>query len=114
MLIFALAGLAWLLVRQQKQARELLEQQAVTLRAVQLRQLDLVDKAFALLRAAGPWEFQQVQAMNQAAVYDEAYDPSPEAEADRIAERRNKLDEQQEALSGAERDILGDLFPGSF
>lgn len=107
-----ICGLIWLLLRQQRQTRELLEQQAVSLRAVQLRQLDLIDKAFALLRAAGPWEFQQVQVMGQQGMYDEVYDPSPEAEADRIAQRQNKTEEQQEALNGEERAVLGDLFPG--
>lgn len=91
----------------------LLDQQATTLRAVQLRQLDLIDKSITMVRAAGPWEYQQVQAMSQNGLYDEIYDPSPEAEARRIADRQNNVDGMEEALNGEERAVLGDLFPGA-
>lgn len=66
-----------------------------------------------MLRAAGPWEYQQVQAMQQVGMYDEVYDPSPEAEARRIAERQNAVDDFEESLNGEEREVLGDLFPGA-
>lgn len=102
----------WLLYRQQSQTRALLEQQAVSQRAVQLRQLDLIDKSVALVRAADPWQYQQIQAMDNAGMYDEVYDPSPEAEARRIAERQSRVDEMEEELNAQERDALADLFPG--
>lgn len=66
-----------------------------------------------MVRAAGPWEYQQVQAMGQHELYDEVYDPSPEAEARRIADRQNNMDGMEEALNGEERSVLGDLFPGA-
>jgi len=73
-----------------------------------------VDKSISLVRAAGPWEYQQIQVMQNPAVYDEVYDPSPEAEARRIADRQNALDEHEEALNAQERAAFGDLFPGAF
>lgn len=66
-----------------------------------------------MIRAAGPWEYQQVQAMMPTSLYDEVYDPSPEAEARRIADRRNGLDKMEEELNAEEEAIIGDLFPGT-
>lgn len=107
------SGLIWLLLRQQKISAEQLREQAVTHRAVELRQLDVIEKSFAQLRASDPWQYQAIQAMTQAPLYDEVYDPSEEAEARRIAERMNTTDQQQEALDGEAEHLLGDLFPGS-
>ena len=52
--------------------------------------------------------------MSSASAYDETYDPSPEAEAGRIADRQNKKDELNDSLSAEEAAVLGDLFPGNF
>lgn len=72
-----------------------------------------MDKSITMIRAAGPWEYQQVQAMMPTSLYDEVYDPSPEAEARRIADRRNGLDKMEEELNAEEEAIIGDLFPGT-
>lgn len=89
----------------------MLKQQAEYNRTTQLHQLDIIEKAFSQLRASDPWQYQQIQAVAQP-LYDEAYDPSPEADAVRIASRNNTLDEQEEALSAEESAALRDLFPG--
>ena len=79
----------------------------------QQRQLDLLEKSFAQLRASNAWEYQAIMSMNGvSAAYDEAYDPSPEAEAVRIADRHSAKDELDESLSAEEAAVLGDIFPG--
>ena len=49
-------------------------------------QAQLLDKTVAILSAKGPLEFQAVQAMSQPGLYNEpeVYDPSDEAEIDRL------------------------------
>lgn len=79
---------------------------------VELRQLDIIEKAFAQLRATNPWEYQSIQAVANPALYDTEYDPSEEAEAQRIADRRNKTEELEENLSAEESAALSDIFPG--
>jgi len=81
---------------------------------VQESQLGLLEKAFAQLRATNAWEYQAIMSMSGGPAYDEQYDPSPEAEAMRIAERQNTKDELDESLTAAEEAVLGDIFPGSF
>lgn len=76
------------------------------------KQLDLLEKAFAQLRATNAWEYQAIMSMNGGPGYDEPYDPSPEAEALRIADRQNTKDELDESLSDEEAAVLGDIFPG--
>lgn len=101
--------LIWVLQNQQKQARELLKASTV----LSLKQNELLEKAFTQLRAADPWQYQQ--AMYAASpMYDENYDPSLEAEAARIADRQNRVDDMEDDLNEAERSALGDLFPGAF
>lgn len=78
------------------------------------RQLELLEKAFAQLRATNAWEYQAIMSMNGVPAYDEQYDPSPEAEAQRIADRQNTKDDLDESLTAEEAAVLGDLFPGSF
>lgn len=78
----------------------------------QEKQLDLLEKAFAQLRATNAWEYQAIMSMNGGPGYDEPYDPSPEAEALRIADRQNTKDELDESLSDEEAAVLGDIFPG--
>lgn len=106
--------LVWLSRRQQRSTEQLLKAQADTFRAVQLKQIESIDKAFAQLRATDPWQYQSIMAMqNPAPVYDEIYDPSEEAEIRRIAERNGTAPEYQETIDGEAAEILGDLFPGS-
>lgn len=47
-------------------------------------QAQLLDKALALLSAKDPMAFQAVQAMNQTGLYTEPYDPSDEAEIEKM------------------------------
>lgn len=104
--------LTWLLVREKRVTEALLVSQAATHRTVELRQLDVIEKAFAQLRASDPWQYQAIQAVAQPALYDGVYDPSEEAEAQRIAERSNTKDELKETLDAEDAAILDDLFPG--
>lgn len=111
--------LTFLLVREQGRTKLLLRQQAELFLSTQaassrehLRTSDILDKAFAQLRAADPWQYQAIQAMNAPSLYDEVYDPSEEAEANRIAERSNSKDELKESLDAEESAILDDIFPG--
>lgn len=96
------------------QARSIAREQLDVSAELQSSQLGLLEKAFAQLRATNAWEYQAIMSMNPLPGYDEAYDPSPEAEALRIAERQNKKDELDEALTAEEESVLGDLFPGHF
>lgn len=72
----------------------------------------LSDKAIALLVSKDPMTFQQIQLMNQAGVYDdtEPFDPSEEAEMERIKARDQGLDERED-LNGLEQSVLDDLGP---
>lgn len=65
-----------------------------------------------MIKSGDPWTYQMVTASGQPYVYDETYDPSPEAEAARIAERDNRTHEMEEELSDSERAALSDVFPG--
>ena len=89
-------------------------EQADGMLEAQSQQLGLLEKAFAQLRATNAWEYQAIMSMSSASAYDETYDPSPEAEAERIADRQNKKDELNDSLSAEEAAVLGDLFPGNF
>lgn len=104
--------LVWLLIREKRVTEALLAAQAATHSKIELRQLDVIEKAFAQLRSADPWQYQAVQAVANPALYDGVYDPSEEAEAERIAERSNTKDELKETLNAEEAAILDDLFPG--
>lgn len=76
-------------------------------------QLELLDKGMAMIRASDPWQYQQVQSMNQpSSLYDEDYDPSPESEARRIAVRDRHVEDMEEELNAEERAALSDIFPG--
>lgn len=79
-----------------------------------LKQIEINDKAMALLRAQDPWQFQAIQVMNPQTQYDAVYDPSPEAEAERIAERDNKKEDLNDSLTAEEEAVLGDLFGGTY
>lgn len=101
-----------MLIREKAQSAKALEQQAETLKSVQLRQLDILEKSFAQLRASDPWQYQSIQAVAQPHLYDTEYDPSEEAEARRIAERNNTQEELEETLHAEESAALDDIFPG--
>lgn len=79
---------------------------------MQAKQLSLLEKNFAQLRASNAWEYQAIMSMSGGVLYDENYDPSPEAEAERIAERQNKKDELDDSLTAEEEAFLSDLLPG--
>ena len=112
-LLLVVGLLTWLLIREKSQSAKALEQQAVTLRGAQLRQLDIIEKAFSQLRAADPWQYQAIQSMAAPALYDTEYDPSEEADARRIADRNNTKEDLEETLNAEESAALDDIFPGS-
>lgn len=87
---------------------DLLREQEQTARA--RLQSNLVDKAMALVGTADPLSFQQVQAMGTPSGYDdsEPFDPSDEAELERITKRRPDLGGGDE-VSGYEEAFLSDL-----
>jgi hypothetical protein len=84
----------------QKTITQLLEQQSLILQA-QMQEHNktvqtlakLNEKAQALVASSDPLAFQQIQAMNQTLDYSgyQDYDPSDEAESDRIAYRNPNL-----------------------
>ena len=112
-LLLVVGLLTWLLIREKSQSAKALEQQAVTLRGAQLRQLDIIEKAFSQLRAADPWQYQAIQSMAAPALYDTEYDPSEEADARRIADRNKTKEDLEEALNAVESAAIDDIFPGS-
>ena len=112
-LLLVVGLLTWLLIREKSQSAKALEQQAVTLRGAQLRQLDIIEKAFSQLRAADPWQYQAIQSMAAPALYDTEYDPSEEADARRIADRNNTKEDLEETVNAEESAALDDIFPGS-
>lgn len=106
--------LTLLLILEKRQTAKLLEKQAEAHRSVMLKQVGVNSQAFAQLRAADPWQYQAIQAMNVPSQYDVNYDPSEEAEAERIAERNNTKDQLEETLNAEEYGALDDIFPGSW
>jgi hypothetical protein len=84
----------------QKAITQLLEQQSLILQT-QMQEshktvqtlAKLNEKAQALVASSDPLAFQQIQAMNQTLDYSgyQDYDPSDEAEAERIASRNPRL-----------------------
>lgn len=101
-----------LLLKEKTRTSELLQQQTEAYNASDMRQARIIEQAFAQLRAADPWQYQTIMSMNGAPLYDGIYDPSEEAEAQRIAERSNKQEELEENLNAEEASVLDDLFPG--
>lgn len=104
--------LTMLLLKEKTRTSELLQQQTEAYNASDMRQARIIEQAFAQLRAADPWQYQTIMSMNGAPLYDGIYDPSEEAEAQRIAERSNKQEELEENLNAEEASVLDDLFPG--
>ena len=80
-------------------------------REVSLAQMRTIDKAIALLSTKDPLAFQAVQAMDFASQYDD-FNPSMEAEMERIHERDGERGSVEGDLNADERAALGDLFPG--
>lgn len=67
----------------------------------------LLSKALTLISTSDPLAFQAVQAMESPSSTYSGFDPSDEAEAQRLADL--KREEPEEALNGSELDILRDL-----
>lgn len=116
-LLFLVVGstifvLTMLLVKEKARTTELLQQQSELSNATNLRLSSIIEKNFAQLRAADPWQYQTIMSMNGAPLYDGVYDPSEEAEAQRIAERSNSKEELEETLNAQEAAVLDDIFPG--
>lgn len=101
-------------MKEKAQTARLLREQAEANRANSSQQLSIIEKSFAQLRATNAWEYQAIMSMSGANSYDEPYDPSEEAEAERIAERNNTKDQLEETLSAEESAALDDIFPGGF
>ena len=80
-------------------------------REVSLAQIKTLDKAIALLATKDPLSFQAVQAMGFASQYDD-FNPSVEAEVERIHDRDGERGSVEGDLNADERAALGDLFPG--
>jgi hypothetical protein len=74
--------------------------------------LDVLERTITLLSVKDPISYQQIQAMHSAPGYDVLYDPSDEAEADRIHARDGERGDVEGDLNERERAFLGDVFPG--
>lgn len=72
---------------------------------------ELLSKALALLASGDPLAYQQVQAMEIRSAYndDEFYDPSDDAEMEKIRDRNANLDEQEDDVNGLERSLFAEL-----
>jgi hypothetical protein len=70
-----------------------------------------MDKMATLLSTKDPLAFQAVQAMGYSPQYDD-FNPSMEAETERIHERDGERGSVEEELNAEERAALSDLFPG--
>lgn len=104
--------LTMLLLKEKQRTAELLQQQAEMSNAAQLRLSSIIEQNFAQLRAADPWQYQTIMATGMSTQYTGDYDPSPEAEAKRIAARDNSQEELEETLSAEEAAVLNSIFPG--
>jgi hypothetical protein len=80
-------------------------------REVSLAQVKALDKAMTLLATKDPLAFQAVQAMGWPQQYDD-FNPSVEAETDRIHARDGERGSVEEELNAEERAAFGDIFPG--
>lgn len=87
LLIFSMT-LTWLAIREHRKSQETLAKTNADLfsKVVEASEssTQLLDKAIALLSSKGPLEFQAVQAMSVGYTANERYDPSDEAEIDRM------------------------------
>lgn len=88
-LLLSSMTLLFLVVREHRRSVETLAAKSAetvaTVVSVHESQAQLLDKAIAILSSKGPLEFQALQAMNQSGLYtDDRYDPSDEAEADKL------------------------------
>ena len=99
-----LACVLWMLLRESRKKSD-------ADREVALAQTALLDKALALLSTKDPLAFQAVQAMGYPSQYDD-FNPSVEAETERIHERDGERGSVEEDLNAYERAALGDIFPG--
>lgn len=109
--VLFLALLTTLILVVRQHSADLKAQTAASLK-LQEHQLDMVNSYVQMIRAADPWQYQMITAAGQPYVYDESYDPSPEAEARRIAERDGTVEDLDGELNADERAALSDVFPG--
>jgi len=118
---FSLILLAMLVMQHlwhQKVTMTLLEQQSLALKT-QLEEhtkslklmTDLNEKAQALVASSDPLVYQQIQAMNQSLDYSgyQDYDPSDEAEAERIANRNPNLAAGEDVDGQDARQLFAEL-----
>lgn len=110
------AALLWILQRWLRnrhllsEQRILLEKEKLTVESQSGHELvALLDKAIGLLSTKDPLAFQQVQVMSDPSAYDDVdYDPSDEAEIQRINARSDGLTDL-ESLDAEERAFLDSL-----
>jgi hypothetical protein len=101
---------------QQNKALSLLSSNQITMQQeytkILAHHLQLTDKAMGLLVSTDPLTFQAVQAMTPDAGYDpdEQFDPSDEAENERIRSRNPNLGGEGDGLSGYETAFLAEEF----
>jgi hypothetical protein len=79
--------------------------------AVALAQVAALDKAMTLLSTKDPLAFQAVQAMGWPQQYDD-FNPSLEAETERIHDRDGERGSVEGELNAEERAAFDDIFPG--
>lgn len=122
-LLLSSMTLLWLQNRDHRRAQELLatktSEVVASVVSVHVKQAELLDKTIALLSAKGPLEFQALQAMNQTGLYtDEPYDPSDEAEIDKLKAFGMIPADEEGAVNGDEDDELAWLrdhgVPGAY
>jgi hypothetical protein len=71
--------------------------------------VELVSKQTGLLAAKDPLAFQAIQAMESPLAHSEAYDPSDEAEIDRILARDGRVDSDTNGFDNERFSDLGDF-----
>lgn len=107
----AILGWRWLSIRAELKQQEIhLQQQKLTASSQSATELaTLLDKAMGLLGTKDPLAFQQVQVMSTPSEYDgDDYDPSDEAEIERINARSNDMTDLED-LDAEERSFLDSL-----
>lgn len=106
-----LLGSWTLLVLQEREKRKLVTQLLSQNSETTKMLVDLNDKSQALVAASDPLAFQQIQAMTVATGYDglQDYDPSDEAEVQRISERNPNLAYEGEVNAEETRALLAEL-----
>lgn len=106
-----LLGSWTLLVLQEREKQKLVGQLLAQNSETTKMLVDLNDKSQTLVAASDPLAFQQIQAMSLPTGYDgyQDYDPSDEAEAQRISERNPNLAYEGEVNAEDTRALLAEL-----